>query len=139
MMNEPISTIMTKEVVTVRPEDTLAVVKDILFSKHLHHLPVVSNKKLVGIVTSFDLFKLGKSFEEYGGIKVKEVMTTQLAKLSPSDKVGTAAEIFLRNLFHGIPIVNAHNELLGVITTHDILKYEFYKEYPQHRQDWEIA
>ncbi len=133
MMNEPISKIMTREVITVKPEDKLTVVKDILFSKRIHHIPVVSGKKLVGIVTSYDLVKLGKGHEEYDNILVKEVMTPRIGTLGPNEKIGAAAEVFLENLIHGLPIVNEANELLGIITTHDVLKYEFLKEYPNHQ------
>lgn len=133
MMNEPILKIMTREVITVKPEDKLTVVKDILFSKRIHHIPVVSGKKLVGIITSYDLIKLGKGHEEYDNILVKEVMTPRIGTLGPNDKIGAAAEVFLENLIHGLPIVNEANELLGIITTHDVLKYEFLKEYPNHQ------
>ncbi len=136
MMNEPISSIMTRNVITVQPDDTLSVVKDILFSRHLHHLPVVKGKKLVGIITSYDLVKLGKSFDEYEHILVKDIMTTKVATLEPHNKIGAAAEVFLENLFHGMPIVNDQGELVGIITTHDVLKYEFHKEYPKHKEYW---
>lgn len=139
MMNEPISTIMTRNVVTVRPDDPLTVVKDILFQKHLHHIPVLNGRKLLGIVTSFDLVKLGKCEEDYGKIKVKEIMTTKVATMSPDEKIGAAAQVFLENLFHGLPIVNEDYELVGIITTHDILKYEFHKEYPNHKLYWKGA
>lgn len=136
-MNEPISTIMTKKVLTVRPQDTLEVVKDILFFKHVHHIPVVEGRTLIGIITSFDLVRLGRCQDEYKSIKVSEVMTTKVATLTPNDKIGAAAEIFLENLFHGLPIVNEDQDLVGIITTHDVLKYEFYKEYPNHKIYWE--
>ena len=137
MMNEPISSIMTKKVVTVRPQDTLEVVKDILFFKHVHHIPVVEGHTLVGIITSFDLVRLGRCQDEYKHVKVSEVMTTKVATLGPNDKIGAAAEVFLENLFHGLPIVNEDKDLVGIITTHDVLKYEFYKEYPNHKIYWE--
>jgi len=139
MMNEPISAIMTRNVVTVRPDDPLTVVKDILFQKHLHHIPVVNGRKLLGIITSFDLVKLGKCEEDYDKIKVKEVMTIKVATMAPHEKIGAAAQVFLENLFHGLPIVNEDYELVGIITTHDILKYEFHKEYPNHKLYWKSA
>ena len=137
MMNEPISSIMTKKVVTVRPQDTLEVVKDILFFKHVHHIPVVEGHTLVGIITSFDLVRLGRCQDEYKQVKVSDVMTTKVATLGPNDKIGAAAEVFLENLFHGLPIVNEDKDLVGIITTHDVLKYEFHKEYPNHKIYWE--
>lgn len=131
-MNEPISTIMITKVVTVSPDDKLTVVKDILFNKRFHHIPVVKGPKnrLVGIITSYDIFKLNRKFEDYDSIKVQEVMTRKIATLRPEEKIGAAAQIFLRHLFHGMPIVNDDLELVGIITTHDILRYNFDKEYP---------
>ena len=58
-------------------------------------------------------------------------MTTKLATLEPSDKVGSAAEIFLEHLFHAVPIVK-DGELVGIITSFDVMKYEFRKAYPDH-------
>ena len=131
MMNERISTIMTKNVVTVHPEDSLEVVKSLLFEKHFHHLPVVdADGKLAGIITSWDLIKSNKRFEEYGNFKVSDLMTVKVASLGPNDSVGAAAMVFLRHLFHGVPIVDETNRLVGIVTTHDLLKYEFKKEYP---------
>lgn len=139
MMNEPISSIMTQKVVTVRPSDSLTAVRKILFEKHLHHLPVVEGRKLVGIITSYDLVKLGKCHDEYDGISVKDVMTQKVATLGPNNKIGAAAQVFLENLFHGLPIVNDDHDLVGIITTHDVLKYQFNKEYPKHQLYWEVA
>ncbi|MBK9012723.1 MAG: CBS domain-containing protein [Saprospiraceae bacterium] len=131
MMNERISTIMTTKVVSVRPEDSLEEVKHLLFERHFHHLPVVDAEgKLVGIITSWDLIKSNKRFEEYGDFKVQDLMTTKVATLGPNDLIGAAAMVFLKHLFHGLPIIQDDGTLVGIITTHDLLKYEFRKEYP---------
>ncbi len=131
-MNERISSIMTINVVTVSPTDTLQDVRELLFERHFHHLPVVegSNKKLVGIVTSWDLLKNQAAVDDYSRIRVADVMTRKVVTLQPNELVGAAALIFLRHLFHGIPIVNDEGELVGLVTTHDVLKYLYYKEYP---------
>lgn len=132
MMNEPVATIMTpaEKLITCKPEDSMVTAQRTMEKHRLHHLPIVENGKLAGLITTTDLLRLNKRFEEYSGLDVKDVMTTKLAKLNKNSKVGTAATIFLENLFHLIPIVEEDDTLHGIITTFDVLKYNFQKEYP---------
>lgn len=127
-MNEPLSTIMTTELITIGPEESLDKAQELLTTRRFHHLPVVEGKKLVGLITTYDLFKLNNSKSENANLKVQDIMTKKLATLEPNDHIGTAAEIFLAHLFHAIPIVLG-GELKGIVTTHDLLKYSFKKEY----------
>lgn len=131
MMNEYVQGVMTSNVITLSPDDTLAEARKILLGKRIHHLPIVEGKKLVGLVTSWDLFKLGKSADEYGSMKCRDVMTTHIATLEPDQHLGAAAEVLMEHLFHAIPIVNEEHELVGIVTTYDLLKYEYRKEYPE--------
>ena len=133
MMNERLQTIMTTDVITLNPDNTLGDARNIFLEKHIHHIPVVdANNKLVGMVTSWDIFKLGKSAEEYASIKVSDLMTRKLATLEPDSHLGAAAEVLMIHLFHAIPIVNDDRELKGIVTTYDLLKYAFRKEYPEN-------
>jgi CBS domain-containing protein len=129
MMNEPLSSIMTFNVITVGPDDKLSSARDVFMKNRVHHLPVVIGKKLVGILTTYDLFKFVQKNGDYESTLIKDVMTTHIATLEPEDKVGSAAELFLENLFHAVPIVK-DNELIGIVTSFDVIKYEFHKEYP---------
>ncbi|MFZ4545364.1 MAG: HPP family protein [Saprospiraceae bacterium] len=130
MMNEPLSSIMATDLRTLDVNANLTAVLDIMKTHKVHHLPVVDGKKLVGIISSWDLLKLNKSFEEYHTINVRDIMTTKMAYLDPNDHIGAAAEVLLENLFHAIPVVNDDHDLLGMVTAYDILKYENKKEYP---------
>ena len=132
MMNEPVSDIMTpyEQLITCTSNDSMVTAQRTMEKHRLHHLPIVDEGKLSGLITTMDLLRLNRHFEEYSGLTTKEVMTTKLAKLEPDAKVGTAATIFLENLFHLIPIVDEENRLKGVITTFDILKYQYMKAYP---------
>ena len=128
-MNEPLSSIMTRNVITAGPNDKLSVARDIFMRDRVHHLPIVDGRKLVGILTTYDLFKFQGHNGNYDTAKIRDIMTTHLATLEPDDKVGSAAELFLENLFHAVPVVK-DGDLLGIVTSFDVLKYEFRKEYP---------
>src|SRR6187455_1927685 len=129
MMNEPLSSIMTRNVITVGPDDKLTLARDIFMKNKVHHLPVVHGTKLLGILTTYDLFKFVRREGDYETTSVKEVMTKHVATLEPEDKIGSAAELFLENRFHAVPIVK-EGELKGIVTSFDVIKYEFHKEYP---------
>lgn len=130
MMNEPVSTIMTKDLITLSPTDKLSKAYDLLVKHRIHHLPVVDDENyLVGLITTYDMFRLNHALDDYKNITVMEVMTTRLATLEPHDKVGSAAEVFMEHLFHALPIIK-HGQLKGIVTTHDVMKYSYQKEYP---------
>jgi CBS domain-containing membrane protein len=129
MMNENVGSIMTTNLITVGPSDTLQTVKDILISRRIHHVPVVEEGRLVGLVSIDDLFKLNINHSEYANTLVSTVMTKKLAKVESSDKIGTAAEVFMEHLFHALPVVD-EGMLVGIVTSFDLLKYEYNKEYP---------
>ena len=122
---------MSTELITVGPEASLREAKQKLSSASIHHLPVVSAEyKLLGVITLRDFVKQG-SAADLDNTLVKDVMTARLAVLEPADKIGAAAEVFLENLFHAVPIVT-DDKLVGIVTTFDVLKYQFDKEYPNN-------
>lgn len=129
MMNEPLSSIMTRDVITAGANEKLSVARDIFLKNRVHHLPIVRGTSLVGILTTYDMFKFVNRNGDYETTLIGDVMTKHIATLEPEDKVGSAAELFLENLFHAVPIVK-NGELKGIVTSFDVIKYEFHKEYP---------
>jgi acetoin utilization protein AcuB len=129
----PVSTIMTKKLLTVNPKDKLSVVKEIFDAHKIHHLPVVRYKTIVGILSKSDLlyFIKGASYESgyddmlnearLNNYTAEEIMTTGMAKVSSTDRIGVAIEVFKENLFHAIPVVD-NDELVGILTTYDIIR-----------------
>ena len=127
----PVSSIMTKKVIAVGPEDELSLVKEIFEKNHIHHLPVVRHDTLVGMVskTDFDVYyrTLSRHFEDkfvndtlLRVHRVKEIMTAKLAKVEPDDRINVALEVFKVNRFHALPVVE-NGELVGILTTYDII------------------
>jgi CBS domain-containing protein len=55
--DKPLEKVMTKYPVTISPDETLSALVELMSSKDLKRVPVVKDKKLVGIVTRKDLIK----------------------------------------------------------------------------------
>lgn len=132
-MNEEIRTIMTKAPATVTPNDTIEQVSSMMLRKRVQQIPVVDEKNhLLGLVTSYDLWKNCNQGVS-NSTSIGEVMSTNIVKLAPKDKVGAAAELFMDKRFKTFPVVNLRNELKGVVTAFDVIKYSLKKEYkPEH-------
>lgn len=140
----PVSSIMTTKLYTVSTEDNLSTVKEIFDQHRIHHIPVVHVRELVGMIskTDFDHFMGGLShFQEdqvlnqhrLDHTKASELMTPKLAKLEPDDRINVAIEVFTKNLFHALPVVE-NKELVGIVTPFDILK-TLQAEKPAHPED----
>ncbi len=130
MLNEQVRRIMTKDPIVVSPEDIVRDVSNMMVAKKIQQIPVVEKGKLVGLITSYDLWRDLKGSPDSENRKVREVMNTNVLKIAPKDKVGTAAELFIDRRFKTLPVVNLRNELKGVVTAFDVIKHVFKKEYP---------
>ena len=127
----PVSSIMTKKLITVNPKDSLTEVKAKFDDHNIHHLPVVRGSEILGILSSTDFNHFLHGFGHTKGDKltedlrmrswkVEEIMTDKLAKLESSDPIRTALEVFKTNRIHALPVVD-DGELVGILTTYDII------------------
>jgi acetoin utilization protein AcuB len=129
----PVSKIMTRDLQIVLPSDPLSKVKELFDNYRFHHIPVVHYKKIVGIISRSDFqayyTTLDKHFESrfINNVLLKhhlaeEIMTKRLAKVNPEDRLAVVVEIFKDNIIHALPVVNDADELVGIITTHDLIQ-----------------
>lgn len=130
MLNEEVRKIMTKDFVTVSPEDSIQDVADLIMNRGVQQVPVVEGLVLVGMITAYDLWKLSTRESDTSDHKVRDVMTTRVLVITPKDKVGTAAELFMDKRFKTIPVVNLRHELKGVVTAFDVIRHTLTREYP---------
>ena len=117
---------MTKNPIALSPKHTIADVESLFKHHRIHHLPVLEEGNLIGLITTYDLWNHRSS--NPNDTFVTDVMNTRIVKISINDKIGTAAELFLDNRFHALPVMDG-DKLVGIVTTFDVLKYEFKKEY----------
>jgi acetoin utilization protein AcuB len=122
--------IMTTNVVSVRPDDSVMKVEELFQNIPIHHILVTEQKKLVGIVSKMDLLNLyRKELKEdrildRSQIYVQNIMTSNPVTIDCDDTIGLAADIFLANTFHSLPVLDG-SELIGIITNHDLIKYAY--------------
>lgn len=124
--------IMTRRAVTVEMDDSLSVVKEIFDHAPFHHLLVVDNKKLTGVLSDRDLLKalspnLGTAAETTKDLatlkrKAHQIMTRKPVTLTADADVYQAIDLFNEQKISCIPITNEGGEPIGIVSWRDILR-----------------
>jgi acetoin utilization protein AcuB len=123
---------MSRNPVTVKPEDGL---KDAILKMehgHFRHLPVVNEKeKLVGMLTDRDIRLIRPSLAfvnkedaaaQLWSISVQQAAVFDPITAKPETTLKEAAELMLRWHVGGLPVVDRMDKLVGVITYTDVLR-----------------
>lgn len=126
--------LMTTKVMTVSPGDKADKVFYILNFEGIRHLPVVENKKVVGILSDRDLKKFWGSLKTSRTTVVKDEMVVTLKSrtvrtimrrgvitTSPNAHAAEAAAIMAKRKIGALPVVHKE-KLVGIITATDILR-----------------
>ncbi len=137
LMTDSVKQIMTREVHTIDVSKTLFDAREMFKTQPIRHLPVVSGEKLVGMLSRTDIMRMSfgdlygtdeSSVDEtlFDMLSIKDVMTRHPKAISPADPIDTVAEILIKEEFHALPVAEG-NELVGIVTTTDIIKYQLDK------------
>ena len=110
---------MIYDPVTIRRGRTVRDALDMMRDYHIGGIPVVDEDNcLVGIVTNRDL-----RFEHRLDKKIDEVMTSEnLVVTHQQTDLAAAAKILQENKIEKLPVVDANNRIVGLITYKDITK-----------------
>jgi acetoin utilization protein AcuB len=123
---------MTREPITINDDTSMIKAIHIMKQQRFRRLPVLHQGRLVGVITDRDLKEASPSkattldvHELYyllGELQVKEIMTRNPITLSMDDTVEHAAQAMLEHTISGMPVLDAHGELVGIITQSDIFR-----------------
>jgi len=127
-----VSYYMSRHVATVDPAFKIIDAGRTMITRGFRRLPVVSEGKLVGIVTSMDILRyFGSSklfeymsserFEDAMSVGVQEIMTRDVVKVGPEADIGECAALMRERGCGGLPVVSG-DELVGIITERDLLR-----------------
>lgn len=131
MTKELVKDWMTGDVVTITPETTLPEAHKIMITEEIRRLPVVDKDgRIVGIVTIGDVrsaepspvttLSVWEMNYLLSSLKVETIMTRNPTTISPDATLGEAARVMLEHRISGIPVVDADQRVIGIITESDI-------------------
>lgn len=127
-----VDSIMTTRVATVEMDDSLRIINFIFCAAKFHHLLVVENRKLVGVISDRDLLKASSPFLETPAErpqdvarlsrKAHQIMTRTPVTIHRHTPIAEAVEILLKKNVSCLPVVSSKNEIQGIVTWKDLLK-----------------
>ncbi len=114
-----VNQIMTTDVATVAPTDTVTKAASIMGQLDVGSIPVIDNNKVVGIVTDRDIILRGVANGKGANQHISEVMTTSVKCATPDMDVHTVAEIMAENQVRRLPVVE-NDKLVGIVAIGDL-------------------
>ncbi len=128
-----VESIMTREVITIGMDETLGEVYKI-FDKHkFHHLLVIEDEGLVGIISDRDVFRETSPFlftfsgnkRDLETLKKKthQIMTRNIISVGKDTGIEEAAGILIENNVSCLPVVSPKGKIEGILTWKDILRF----------------
>ncbi|MHB9073650.1 MAG: CBS and ACT domain-containing protein [Desulfobaccales bacterium] len=123
---------MTKDPITITEDTSMIKAIHLMKERRFRRLPVVTLGRLVGMVTDRDLKEATPSkatsldvHELYyllAELQVKEIMSHNPLSVSQDDTLEHAAQIMLDHTISGLPVVDAHGKVVGIITQSDVFR-----------------
>lgn len=127
-----LSKIMSTNLITLEMDDDLSKAKAIFDEYEIHHILVLNDKELVGVVTDRDIYKhlsptIGTKNEtprDHSMLqkKLHLIMNRNLTTAKEEVNLNEAVLLFHDNGLSCLPIVNEKMQPIGIISWRDILK-----------------
>ena len=131
--NETISNVMPNNIIAIQQGLPLSEVRHKMVESNIHHIPVLSGQQLVGIDSFTDMMKLnvvinGADERTIDAIvdqkfQIGDIMSKELNTLKIKNTIRQASDILSENNFHAIPVTNDNDELKGIVTSSDLIRY----------------
>jgi CBS domain-containing protein len=125
--------LMTPEVITLDPDDDLALAERLMGESRIRHLPVVDEQfKLVGLVSQRDVLRAslsslhvarGADKRMKADVQLQQIMCTQIDTCAPDDPLKTVVDRMRAKKYGCLPVINAEGRLVGIITDTDFLRF----------------
>jgi len=127
---ERVDRIMTQAVLSVDVAEPAANVLRLFAGYPIHHLPVLSEQKVVGMLSSADVMKLqallprtGAAGDEFLNqrMSIARLMRAPVVTIQPQQSIADAASLMASHAIHALPVVDRQQRLLGIVTTTDVM------------------
>ena len=128
---EAVVKIMTRNPISVNLSNEVNDVVELFKTHDIHHIPVVSGDKLIGMISKADIDRVSyvdayqadsASTAVFNLLKLEQVMTHQVVTVEADDAIRDAAALLATGKYHALPVLE-HGKLVGILTSTDVINY----------------
>ncbi len=128
----PIADIMSRHVITVTIDDDVAALRKLFDEYRFHHLLVVDDDRLVGVISDRDVLRevspfigtLGERTQDLATLRKKahQVMSRKLVVAHHDDELAEAVERMLNHSVSCLPVVTPNRQVEGIVSWKDLAR-----------------
>jgi diguanylate cyclase (GGDEF)-like protein/PAS domain S-box-containing protein len=117
-----INSIMSTDVITLGPEESLISAVKMMSDHNLSCIVVVENNKPTGILTERDIISLMDTRLDFNAVSLQLVMQSPVIALSEEAEILEAANLMVINGLRRLVVINEAHHVIGIVTQTDIIK-----------------
>ncbi len=118
-----VASIMTRNVLTVKMDYFIQIIRDIFNNFEFHHILVLENQKLIGVISDRDLIDMEECDTITLNSKAHEVMSRKPITVDVETSIEKASDLLLENNISCLPVISPQGSVKGIVTWKDILKF----------------
>jgi acetoin utilization protein AcuB len=123
IVHVPVSTVMTKEVVTARSDERLTAILALMEGHHISAIPIIDERhRPVGIITRSDLLRI-RMQGEIDHLTAGEIMTPYVVWLPPGAPIASAAAAMFAERMHHALVLAEDRRVVGILSSLDLLRW----------------
>jgi len=128
---DPVNRIMSEPVLTIDIDAPVQELLQMFVAYPVHHLPVVKEGAVVGMLSSADIMKLEFFLPPPGAarnallaqrFRIDKLMRAPVVTVGEHESVQRAAELMAKHGIHSLPVMNRQDRMIGIVTTTDLMQ-----------------
>ena len=123
---------MTLKPISIHPDESVSKALGLMFDHGIHHLPVVEDEQLVGILSDRDLRKTWRKNSQgemtlTGDSDLHETVSNRMSRPPICIQEGTSVNEGIKQMVQyqigSLPVIDSHYKLVGIFTEADAVRY----------------
>ena len=118
-----VASIMTRKMIMAEMDDSLFKVRSFFKYAEFHHILVVEDRKLVGVISDRDLLDVEEGDTNNSNKRTHQIMSRMPITVDVQTSIEKASNLLLENNISCLPVISSQGVVEGILTWKDILKF----------------